>query len=77
MIKIINKTSKLKKRIKVSKKKNPTYEDFSPLNFKGLEEIGNDIESYLKKNSENFSKIFLNKITMGIILKNDAHYLTF
>lgn len=57
MIKIINKTSKLKKRIKVSKKKNPTYEDFSPLNFKGLEEIGNDIESYLKKNSENFSKI--------------------
>lgn len=51
MIRIINKTSKLKK------KKNPTYEDFSPPNFKGLEEIGNDIESYLKKNSESFSKI--------------------
>lgn len=57
MIRIINKTSKLKKRIKISKKKNPTYEDFSPPNFKGLEEIGNDIESYLKKNSESFSKI--------------------
>lgn len=61
MIKVITKTSKLKKRIKVSKKKNPTdkdiYEDYSPPNFKGGEEIGNDIESYLKKNSENFSKI--------------------
>lgn len=51
MIKIV------KKKIKVFKKKNPTYEDFSPPNIKGLEEIGNDIEFYLKKNSENFSKI--------------------
>lgn len=57
MIKVISGTSKLKKKTKVSKKKNPTYEDFSPPNFKGLEEIGNDIELYLKKNSENYSKI--------------------
>ena len=44
MIRVINKTSKLKKRIKISKKKNPLMSE-------------NDIEDYIKSLSTEFSKI--------------------
>lgn len=43
-------------KVKRKRKKNP-FDDFEPIQIKGLEEIGNDLKNFIKKNSVELSKI--------------------